>query len=120
MSRPATAPPSRSRVERAQSSPVGRTEARRMERGEEQRVGIQQANVEEIACRPRRGSEIEELQSGDDIEELTSVHVDGQGNDRWGVGVGRGLVRDFLCCYSTKWLIGSFSNDDGNENIKTQ
>lgn len=86
MSRPSTAP-SRTRLERAQSSP-GR--ARVVERGEVQTrdgqvaggveleedhsVAQENATVEITELAPRRSADIEELQSGDEIEELTSVH----------------------------------------------
>lgn len=79
MSRPATAP-SRSRLERAQSSPAARMQARRGEQEGGQTVESEETGAGATARIPRKSAEIEDFHSGEEIEELTSVHDEGQGN----------------------------------------
>ena len=80
MSRPGTAP-SRSRLERAQSSPVRREGARRREEEEGNRIEPEEASIEAAVVTLRRSAEIEDLQSGEDIEELTSVRDEERGKN---------------------------------------
>ena len=80
MSRPGTAP-SRSRLERAQSSPVRREGARRCEEEEGSRIEPEEASIEAAVVTLRRSAEIEDLQSGKDIEELTSVRDEERGKN---------------------------------------